>query len=109
MHYDEAGGHSTNPKKMTLLGSTASSRRWCTQQEFGGLKPNVLLNDVVAGDVVTTVAQGGGRLANRRVEHAIRGCKMVMATEACQKLKTMAATAIAIPRMLAISVWSRPA
>ena len=107
--FDKAAGHLTNPKKWGLTGTNKQAKEWCNKYEFEGEKPKVHDRHVLVGDVLTTNGVGNGGLANQRAAHAIRGAIMASRVQAEATAKRYALKALAIPRLLPSTVWTRPA
>ena len=64
---------------------------------------------VLVGDVLTANGAGNNGLANKRAAHAIRGAVMASRVQADATAKRYALKALAIPRLLPSTVWTRPA
>ena len=107
--FDKAAGHLTNPKKWGLTGANKKAKEWCCKYEFDGAKPKVHERHVLVGDVLTANGVGNGALANQRAAHAIRGAIMASRAQADASARRYALKAIAIPRLLPSTVWTRPA
>ena len=107
--YDIRAGHITNTVKLTLMATTADSREWCSTVMIGDKQPKVIRRDVLVGDMVSTTRQGNTFLAQRRTAHAINGAKQILKKDVPQTLHQKACNTVAIPRLLACSLWTRPA
>ena len=92
---------------MTGANKIAKSR--CGQYEFEGERPKVHTRHVLVGGVLTTNGVGNNCLANKRAAHAIRGAVMASRVQADASAKRYALKALAIPRLLPSTVWTRPA
>ena len=108
-NYDVRAGHLTNTVKLTLMATTADSREWCSTVKIGDKQPKLVKRDVLVGDVVTTTRQGNTFLSQRRTAHAINGAKQILKRDVPQALQQKACNTVAIPRLLACSLWTRPA
>ena len=106
--FDKAAGHLTNPKKWGLTGANKRAKAWCENYEFEGQKPKVHVRHVLVGDVLTANGVGNNGLANQRAAHAIRGAIMASRVQADATAKRYALKALAIPRLLPSTVWTRP-
>ena len=84
-------------------------QKWCKQYEFKEEKPKVHCRHVLVGDVLTANGTANNGLANARAAHALRGAVMISRTQASAKAKRYALKALAIPRLLPSTVWTRPA
>ena len=107
--YDKKAGHLTNTVKLLLMATTAESRDWCEKLILEDKKPKVARRDVLVGDVVTTAPQGNTMLAAKRTAHAVNGAQKILKTDVPSELHRKACNSVAIPRLLATSLWARPA
>ena len=108
-HFDLRAGHLTNPKKLALMATTKKGKEWCESLCLEGAKPNILAKEVLVGDVITTVRAGKSFLGNKRVNHAVKGADKILKTDVALSLKKHGCNAVALPRLLACSTWTRPA
>ena len=93
---------------MGFTGSNKEAKRWCVKYEFKGEKPKVHDRHALVGDVLTANGTGNNGLANARAAHALRGAVMISRMPANATTK-YALKALAIPRLLPSTVWTRPA
>ena len=107
--FDLRAGHVTNPKKLALLATTPKGKQWCEALSLEGVRPNILAREILVGDVITTVRTGNHFLANKRVNHAVKGAEKILKTDTALALKKHGCNAIALPRLIACSTWTRPA
>ena len=62
----------------------------------------------LVGDVVTTLRNGASQLANSRLEFAIRTAARIKSADCNSKAKQWAVQAMAIPRMIPSTLWTKP-
>ena len=108
-HFDAAAGHITQADKLELLANTQAAKQWAKGLSLDGLQPKVVDRATLVGNTITTTKRGNLGLASKRLTHALAGANKVLATNAAQKLKQRAAAAVAVPRALACTSWTRVA
>ena len=106
--YDAKAGHITHPEKITLTAATQKVSKDSEQWSFDGFRPPVVQTQRLVGDIVTNIAKGASQLATSRLEFALRTMARIRAAETSSQAKTWAAQAMAIPRMVPSTLWSKP-
>ena len=91
------------------MATSKKGKEWCENLYLEGVRPNILSREVLVGDVITTVRSGNEFLANKRVNHAVRGADKILKTDVNLSLKKHGCNAVVLPRLLACSMWTRPA
>ena len=107
--FDLKAGHLTNTVKLTLMATTLECRKWCEQIIIDDKKPKIANRDIVVGDVVTTSRSGNTFLATKRVNHAMSGAKRILSQDVPIAMQEKACNAVALPRLTACTLWTRPA
>ena len=74
-----------------------------------GKKPTIAERDIVVGDVITTQLRGNTALATKRVAHALSAAKKIIHMDVGTYLQQKGCQMVAIPRLQACCMWTRPA
>ena len=106
--FDSLAGHITHPDKLTVSACSKRDRSIISEWVFDGIKPKLVQYQRLVGDTVTNLCNGASQLANSRLEFSIRTAARIKAAESSARSKLWAMQAMAIPRMVPSTLWTKP-